>query len=223
PPSYEEALNSPPVPPGRPQADPQENPYSSAPPPQPPRPQAPVFPNRPQQPQGPGHTQNPQSALLYTNNPNLPFDYPRGYYCNKCKNTGFREKNMKPCSHCWSKFFKDKAYNPNPSLNFKYPRGYICDKCRNTGTKVKNGRSCQDCYSRFAPRNLSSQAPITYSLPAFGFAPGGFAPPNVPQYVQPGDPRMGGTMCGRCRGSGRTTFFLDKEICLVCGGVGRLF
>lgn len=242
PPSYEEALNSPPVLPGRPANPPHQGPSSVAPQ-QPPRPQPqlqlqpPVYPARPPH-AGSVPASSTPNSLLYSNNPNLPFEYPRGYFCSKCKNTGFKEKNGKPCSLCWPKFFKKQAYNPNMSLPFTYPRGFICEKCRNTGLKLKNGLSCQDCYTRFAPRNHVSQAPITYSSSpfsmqftpyngfsntGFGPAPGGFAPGGGPQYLQPGDPRMGGTLCGRCRGSGRVTFFLDQELCLVCGGVGRLF
>lgn len=243
PPSYEEALNSAPVLPARPQeGTPQQESFSHVPPAPPPRPQHPTltpqpFPcSRPPSHQNPAQAPTAQTSQLYSNNSSLPFDFPRGYLCSKCKNTGFREKNGKPCSHCWPKFFKKQTYNPNPALSFRYPPGFICDKCCNTGLKLKNGLSCQDCYSRFAPRNLTSQAPITYARPPFsmqftpyngfsssGFAPGGFAPPVTPQYLQPGDPRMGGTICGRCRGSGRVTFFLDQELCLICGGVGRLF
>ncbi|GEQ67292.1 hypothetical protein JCM33374_g956 [Metschnikowia sp. JCM 33374] len=169
PPTYEEALNAPPVLPGRPAATspPQQDCYTApnAPPPQPPRPsvQGPSYGNPSQNNQG-AHPVNSSSSSLYTNNPDLPFDYPRGHFCNKCKNTGFKESG-KPCSKCWPKFFRDRSYNPNPSLPFTYPKGYICDKCRNTGVKLKNGQSCQDCYTFFAPRNHTSQTPLTFSAP----------------------------------------------------------
>lgn len=233
PPSYEEALSAPPVAPARPAQDSLQGSFSHAPPP-PPRPQGPTYSSIPQNIPSQNHTNgSPANAnsLLYTNNPNLPFDYPRGYFCSKCKNTGFKERNGKPCSQCWPRFFRNQSYNPNPNLTFRYPNGVICEKCRNTGIKLKNGLSCQDCYTRYAPRNHASQAPITYSSPHFsmqfgptnGFTNPGFGPPPGPQYLQPGDPRMGGTLCGRCRGSGRVTFFLDQELCLICGGAGRLF
>lgn len=55
-------------------------------------------------------------------------------------------------------------------------------------------------------------------------APGGFpgGPPGAPMQVQPGDPRIGGILCGRCRGSGRVMVFLDEELCPVCLGLGRI-
>lgn len=45
-----------------------------------------------------------------------------------------------------------------------------------------------------------------------------------PQPVQlmPGDPRLGGNLCGKCRGSGQVSFFLDKETCPICAGLGRV-
>lgn len=177
---------------------------------------------------------------LYTNNALLPFLFPRGYYCKKCKNTGFKDVRGKPCSDCWKLLFRERqVYNPNPGLPFQYPKRYLCDKCLNTGTKWKNGRLCLDCYERFAPRN-------SYSTSYSGFS-GGFGPPmgssgffnnmgfgypgaygvqtiNSPggMPVPPGDPRLGGVLCGRCRGSGLVTFFLDQELCPVCAGLGRI-
>ncbi|KAI8996456.1 hypothetical protein BD414DRAFT_201633 [Trametes punicea] len=46
---------------------------------------------------------------------------------------------------------------------------------------------------------------------------------NVVVYP-PGDPRIGGRLCWRCGGSGKTSFFIfDEDICGVCNGVGRTF
>ncbi|KAI0358161.1 hypothetical protein OH77DRAFT_1397660 [Trametes cingulata] len=53
----------------------------------------------------------------------------------------------------------------------------------------------------------------------------GVPPPsgNVAVYP-PGDPRIGGRLCWRCGGSGKTSFLIfDEETCGVCNGVGRTF
>ncbi len=40
----------------------------------------------------------------------------------------------------------------------------------------------------------------------------------------PGDPRIGGRLCWRCGGRGKTSFLIfDEETCSICGGVGRTF
>ena len=40
----------------------------------------------------------------------------------------------------------------------------------------------------------------------------------------PGDPRIGGRLCWRCGGRGKTSFLIfDEEMCSICGGVGRTF
>lgn len=128
------------------------------------------------------------------------------------------------------------------SIPWQYPRGYWCQKCHNTGRKLKNGKSCQYCWEKFAPRNTPNQVKFTTSSPingnssnslfnGFGF--GGYLPPIFgssssssygspippqmpgqlpPKIVQPGDPSIGGILCGRCRGSGLVTFFLDEDL-----------
>lgn len=41
---------------------------------------------------------------------------------------------------------------------------------------------------------------------------------------EPGDPRIGGRLCPRCHGSGRTrVFILETEACNLCQGIGRVF
>lgn len=248
PPSYSEALNDPPVHPNRPAAAPpvsnhilgQYSQNSSNAPPMPQRPSS-DFQNSSSgyQAQGPGfqgssasgtsHSlqSNPGTGTssLYTNNPNLPFNYPRGHYCRKCQNTGFKIKNGKPCRDCWDTLYlRNNAYNPNPNLPFRYPKRFICDKCRNTGTKLKNGLTCQDCYARFAPRNNYTVQPsfgfLEIVRPMTNYMPGGMA--GAPLRVPPGDPRLGGLLCGNCRGSGQINFLLDRDLCPVCGGLGRI-
>lgn len=176
---------------------------------------------------GPPPTNKPSNTgSLYTNNDALPFRYPQGYFCDKCKNTGYKIKNNKICRNCWDKFYLNKnAYNPNKSLPFKYPARFLCEKCNNTGYKIKNGKTCKDCWGRFCKRTYS---PSVTSFLGFTSAtdtimiPLASQPAGPPLRVPPGDPRLGGMLCGRCRGSGIVHFLLDEELCPVCGGIGRV-
>lgn len=127
---------------------------------------------------------------------------------------------------------------PHPNLPWQYPPKYYCEKCHNTGYKIKNGKSCKRCWRRFAPTNLSAavvtqQPHYSSGLPfgdyfrPFNNPPGGYYPQATPinsnaLYVRPGDPRLGGVVCGECRGSGRVRFFLDENICPLCNGIGRI-
>jgi hypothetical protein len=109
---------------------------------------------------------------------------------------------------------------------FEYPPGYYCYKCNNTGIKLKNGKTCQDCYARFARQSSFVQArapPVMYTpfgsmMPAFSPTPM-MAPGRV---VHPGDPAIGGILCGRCRGRGLIYDFIFEETCPTCRGIGRL-
>lgn len=106
-----------------------------------------------------------------------------------------------------------------PNTPFAYPPGYWCPKCHNTGIKLKNGLSCQDCYARFAGQSARLQylpAPSRFSNFMSGPAPPG-------RVVQPGDPSIGGVLCGRCRGRGLVHDFIFEDTCPTCRGIGRLF
>ncbi|KAI3404124.2 hypothetical protein KGF56_003024 [Candida oxycetoniae] len=121
----------------------------------------------------------------------------------------------------------------NPPLPFKYPKNYKCRKCNNTGYKMKNGRTCKDCWEALAPRNSYNLVNNSFQPHYFGsttYVP--YTPPLPPGAtnraqlppirVPPGDPRLGGILCGRCRGSGMVRFLLDMELCPVCSGLGRV-
>lgn len=120
---------------------------------------------------------------------------------------------------------------PGPNVPWIYPPGYYCYKCNNSGVKIKNGKQCQDCYARFARQNAAVyRAPTLYmpgGIPGFGSVvrpvygnPG--MPGQTPVVVQPGDPRIGGIQCGRCRGRGMIGDLLGEYNCPTCGGIGRL-
>ncbi|EMG46568.1 hypothetical protein G210_3200 [Candida maltosa Xu316] len=167
------------------------------------------------------------SANLYTNNPDLPFNYVRGYYCKKCKNSGYKRPH-EICRDCWDRFYLSKnAYNPNKrNIPFKYPKGFYCSKCGNTGYKFKNSKTCQNCWSQFGPRNNYQHVNQTFSPSFFGSmtyaSPMGPPAPNA-RRVAPGSPELGGLLCGNCRGEGMVHFLFDTDLCPVCGGLGRVF
>ncbi|RLV93521.1 Proline-rich protein HUA1 [Spathaspora sp. JA1] len=214
PPSYSEAISNQPT--GVSSAGPSYNHQSPHPPPNPPRP--PQAPPRPAQ-----SRPQPPTSSLYTANSSLPFTFPKGFLCPKCKNTGYKVKNGDVCRNCWDKYYlSTNAYNPNPTLAFKYPRKYYCNKCHNTGYKTKNGKSCQDCWSSFGPRNSYSSVVSGYNPSYFGTTT--YMPNRATSgiRVSPGDPSLGGVLCGRCRGSGVTRFFLDVDLCPICNGLGRV-
>ncbi|CAK7903235.1 hypothetical protein CAAN3_06S05710 [[Candida] anglica] len=237
PPSYEEAINPPPpssssstfgrpsVPPPQPQrpnSGPSQRPFSNA--------------GSPGIGSGSGSGSGSNSNSNSNPNPNLygnaelPFQYPKGFLCSKCKNSGYKVKKGGMCTNCWMKFYiSSNAYNPNPRLPFKYPKRYLCEKCENTGHKKKNGKTCTTCWERYAPRNnpqMSSMGSfnpflgggVTTAIVGGNGGPGGGPAMRVP----PGDPRLGGQLCGGCRGSGLIRFLLDEELCPVCSGLGRV-
>ncbi|CDR39295.1 CYFA0S03e01860g1_1 [Cyberlindnera fabianii] len=166
--------------------------------PPPPRP-------RPQQ-------QIPSSQSLHSQqHPRLPWTYPPGYRCSKCNNTGYKLKNGKSCKSCWEKFARptnvNYQYVPSYDPGFRIPF---------TDYRVHDDLTVTNGYSQ-------PPTPMMYMQPPMMGQPYGMMQPT-PQYVSPGDPRIGGYMCGRCRGSGRVSFMLlDEELCPVCHGVGRVF
>ncbi|KAK9449490.1 uncharacterized protein V1518DRAFT_416145 [Limtongia smithiae] len=120
----------------------------------------------------------------------------------------------------------------------RYPPSYHCWKCNNTGYKLENGHPCRSCFEQFSipqSQNVHVLPPQRYS---YGYSPyaGYAAPPIVngvrPRVVQPGDPSIGGMLCGACKGRGYVddtglgatfgSFLGATSTCSVCKGVGRL-
>lgn len=102
---------------------------------------------------------------------------------------------------------------PQGRPHLQYPPNFFCRKCHNTGVKVKKGTSCQDCWDRFGVQTNAQLIPSNYA-PVFQM------PPRV---VRPGDPSIGGVLCGRCRGKGYISDFFSQSSCPICHGVGRVF
>lgn len=197
------------------------------PPPFPQRPQnqqnnPPPFPQRPQNQQNnhpPQQSQNHQNQQYQSNQRPPPNNRPQQssvYPGNRNNTYNFQQSQPPP---------------QRPQVPWTYPPNYYCYKCNNTGIKTKNGLTCQDCYARFAHQNANvyqsypTFKPYAPSLFSFGSrtpqppVPPGFAAPLV---LQPGDPRIGGTLCGRCRGRGLLSDILGDYTCTTCKGVGRL-
>lgn len=121
--------------------------------------------------------------------------------------------------------YSRQSSGSRPQVPWVYPQGYWCPKCNNTGIKLKNGLSCQDCYSRFAHQNASVyQSYPTYNYPTYNYPTYNYPtqPNAAPLVLRPGDPRIGGTLCGRCRGRGLLGDLLGEYTCTTCKGIGRL-
>lgn len=130
-------------------------------------------------------------------------------------------------------------YSPAVGGRLMYPPGFHCYKCNNTGYKLSNGHACRTCFESFAIPQ-SSNVRVEY-LPPAQYNPGWIQPPPVTVYangsgvrvVAPGDPSLGGIICGACKGRGYVSnlglgSFLDElmggdcSTCRICRGVGRL-
>jgi hypothetical protein len=177
--------------------------------------------------------------------------YPLGHECRKCFNKGFRPVHAStfdatpralapgdpshPCKRCWR--HHSRLYNSTlAQLDWKDA----------VDTNFQRPISDPDVVSRSiltsgpigAPRGLTSP-PIGVRSPPlnFGIGPpgplGGRGQPPLQwrqttpvgeAMYEPGDPRLGGRLCPRCHGTGRTrVFILETETCNLCGGVGRVF
>ncbi|KAH3679940.1 hypothetical protein WICMUC_000683 [Wickerhamomyces mucosus] len=132
----------------------------------------------------------------YLNSTRLPWDYPRGYFCDKCHNTGYKLKNGKSCKKCWEKFARQTnvQYIPSP-----YPTGsnynYSGYQIPFTNYSINHGNG--PSYNQPIPLNHNQ-----------------LYQPIPPRIVRPGDPSLGGVLCGKCRGSGTMFSFLalDNEL-----------
>lgn len=124
----------------------------------------------------------------------LPFKYPDGFHCPKCRNTGVKIKTGKSCRSCYAKFATQR-----PEVQIYNPPLQSSD---NTKTR--------------------SVTKFLTPTPRSGPMLVGYAD-STPVVVVPGDPSIGGVECGRCRGTGVTKGdVLFQETCKTCRGLGRL-
>ncbi|CAR27825.1 hypothetical protein ZYGR_0N03120 [Zygosaccharomyces rouxii] len=145
----------------------------------------------------------------------IPWNYPRGFHCPKCGNTGYKLKNGKSCRSCWRRFAPVNDIHSQNTQVLQTP-GYSSWGSSNWYSNPSNFASPWS----MAPPRPPTMTTSTFAPPPGGsMAPMGNAPPLV---VKPGDPRLGGVLCGECRGSGRVSFLFDEDLCPLCRGLGRI-
>lgn len=144
--------------------------------------------------------------------PPLPWVYPKNFYCPKCNNTGYKLKNGKSCRSCWRTFCPKNPinYNMGPTSSSFY---------------VSPAIGMPPQASPYIPPSNNYGYGYGYGYPPMPMSP--IPPPQQqqqqrPLVVKPGDPRLGGVLCGECRGTGRVSFLLDEDLCPLCNGLGRI-
>lgn len=161
--------------------------------------------------------QRPPNSVKPPNNnnngrPPLPWVYPKNFYCPKCNNTGYKLKNGKSCRSCWRTFCPKNPinYNMGPTSSSFY---------------VSPAIGMPPQASPYIPPSNNYGYGYGYGFPPMPMSP--IPPPpqqqqQRPLVVKPGDPRLGGVLCGECRGTGRVSFLLDEDLCPLCNGLGRI-
>lgn len=180
----------------------------------------------------------------------LPWQYPIGFLCPKCNNTGYKPSG-KSCKDCWTRF--------GPRNNVQYIKPTLVQSQNSglripfTNTRIDDGFNLRQDQGALAiyqapPVPIQQQQPVIppaeppsydtyqtvpqgrpqqYQQPIFQpvYQQPMYQAPLPPRVVQPGDPSIGGILCGRCRGKGYTGggFLNDYESCRICGGTGRVF
>ncbi|GMK53598.1 hypothetical protein CspeluHIS016_0101840 [Cutaneotrichosporon spelunceum] len=174
----------------------------------------------------------PGHALLHNGNLLV---YPKGYWCHKCHNTGYKGANPRsPCSSDWRKYGRPfsgalaASYAAPPAggnmsvvgaNNFQQPlpAGGQQNNMPLLSHHGGGGYPGQHAYRPPPPRPQMRPPP-----PQMRHT---YAPPPGALVVQPGDPRIGGQLCYQCGGTGRelSLFLFDDGPCHRCRGVGRIF
>ena len=150
-------------------------------------------------------------------------------------NVGYREgQPQKPCDRCWKKYAKPFS----GPLVYSFPANTASSSLASNFQKPLPlmSTSPSSAASSSAPQHarLTRKHPTSHGCGSN--SPTGFMPPSVPPPTSPvippptsvtyfsGDPRIGGNLCWRCDGQGSIDiFFIDRETCPVCSGIGRVF
>jgi hypothetical protein len=159
-------------------------------------------------------------------------------------NTGFKNFDpTHPCRKCWERYSRPYVgaitYTPwsnsfasgsssrsnthfqRPLPAFRPPqhllRSSVSQSHIHTQPQSQHARSVSSLNFPPPPRIQYTFFPSPYATST----PHAPSPGNT--VVRPGDPRIGGTMCYKCLGSGVVQFFIFEDVCVVCGGVGRVF
>lgn len=176
--------------------------------------------------------------------------YPLGYECRKCFNKGFKPLHAStfdpttralapgdpshPCKHCWRHY--SRHYNgalaqlnwkEAAETNFQRPIAdpdVIAQPRNSLSSPMVQGRASSPGSVRSPPPNFNLGYPGQSTGRATSPMQHMQGGPIGRTMYEPGDPRIGGRLCPRCRGSGRTrVFILESEICNLCRGAGRVF
>ncbi|OLL26334.1 Proline/serine-rich protein [Neolecta irregularis DAH-3] len=155
----------------------------------------------------------------------LPPPYSEGsHYLNSQQGPSHPTQNRPVEQPCWQEYpqqhqspsYWQEHHQQHPQPQYpragplQFPPNYWCSKCSNTGIK-STGRPCGTCHSLFGRQNR----PVLTA---------NYGPPPGALVLPPGDQRLGGMLCGTCKGSGRMlSLFLLETTCPTCHGVGRLF
>ncbi|ODV95074.1 hypothetical protein PACTADRAFT_50893 [Pachysolen tannophilus NRRL Y-2460] len=170
------------------------------------------------------HNSSTDASDIYTANLDLPFRYPKGYFCKKCKNTGYKLKNGRVCKDCWKKFRPDIYYGPSygssPNSQYVPPQTPMASQIPFAAIPTSGPGPYVPPFPGMNSYNGTNNGYMGSPAAVPGMSPG--PPPPNARVVKPGDPAIGGSLCYKCGGKGLVPFFLDEEICNACNGLGRI-
>lgn len=164
--------------------------------------------------------------------------YPIGHECRKCYNRGYRPASRStfengpralapgdpnhPCKKCWSHY--SRVYDASiarldwtgvAETNFQRPIAEPSSMPPSTSSPFTRNNNLN--------RGPSNVAPLQPQLTGGPVRWAQRTPGGTTTY-EPGDPRIGGRLCPRCRGDGSIRIFiLEIDQCPMCGGLGRVF
>ncbi|OCH96285.1 hypothetical protein OBBRIDRAFT_809207 [Obba rivulosa] len=161
---------------------------------------------------------------------NKLLEYPAGYECPKCRNTGYKNNDPShPCSRCWEKYGQPYigalTCMPWPASNSSTSRHTYqrpLPRFSPPQQSFQPGHRSSSSYPGSAPSQTQG---TVYGLPGPPPKPiVATRPPPGAQVYPAGDPRLGGRLCWNCSGRGRMTFFgIDLDSCPTCDGIGRTY
>ncbi|OJA13167.1 hypothetical protein AZE42_06221 [Rhizopogon vesiculosus] len=178
----------------------------------------------------PTRTPAPGHPLL--NNGNILVYPNKDHICIKCKNTGYKNYDPShPCRKCWEKYGRP----------YVGPLTYTPWNAESSSRPSKFQRPLPRFTPPQAPR-LSPELSVYASRPSYGPSPvapahygehlyvcnpmigmGEYPPVPHAVAVRSGDPRLGGRLCWKCRGTGTLPLLIiDVRPCSECGGIGRI-